>query len=186
MPALRRQSGLDASATLATGPEADSPAVRTVLIAAWKTGVAYSRIEIPVEITRISHSDKMEVRTVEGVVYPTLSDADLVESKIAAVFNRSTMAHRDLVDIFLFGDKLVPESPERISIKLSALGTAPAAIREKMDDLVRHAAYHAKAVQAVIDTQLDAEAAESTNAAGGGAMVLHGAVATIRRNVRLA
>lgn len=184
LPSLRRQFGFDGSADPATGPDADSPAVRTVIVAVWKAGVAYSRSEIPVEITRISHTDKMEVRTVDGVVYPTLSDADLVESKIVAVFNRNTMAHRDLVDVFLFGNKLVPASPARMAKKLGALGITPAVVKEKMDDLDRHAIYHAKAVQTIIDTQLDPEAAKNINAAGGGAVVLNNAVATIRNNVR--
>jgi hypothetical protein len=184
LPALRRQFALDGSADPATGPDAESPSVRTVLLSLWKTGVAYSRIEVPVEVTRVCHADKMEVRTVDGVVYPTLSDADLVESKIVAVLNRRTLAHRDLMDIFLFGRGLVPESPARVAKKLIALGIAPAVAREKLDDLDRHCAHHAKAVQTIIDTQLDPQAAKNLNAAGGGTMVLKRAVATIRGNVR--
>lgn len=182
LPTLRRQFGFDGSANPAIGPDADSPAVRTVLVAVWKEGVAYSRIEIPVEVTRVSHSDKMEIRTIDGVVYPTLSDADLVESKIVAVFSRNTMAHRDLVDVFLFGSKLVPDSPKRMAKKLAGIGVTPAVIKEKLADLDRHATYHAKAIQTVIDTQLDPDAAKNINAAGGGAMVLGSVVATIRRS----
>jgi hypothetical protein len=184
LPVLHRQFGFDGSADKAIGPDADSPAARIVLVAVWKPGVAYSRIEIPVEITKICHSDKMEVRTVDGVVYPTLSDADLVESKIVAIFNRNTMAHRDLVDVFLFGNKLIPASPERLGKKLCPLGITPAIAREKMDDLDRHKAYHTKAIQVIIDSQLDPEAAKNINSAGGAAMVLHTAVTLIRNNVR--
>lgn len=183
VPALRRQFGFDGSANPATGPDADSPAVRIVNVAVWKDGVPYSRIEIPVEVTQVSHADKMEVRTVDGVVYPTLSDADLVESKIIAVFRRNTMAHRDLVDVFLFGNKLVPDSPKRLAKKFKGAGVTPAVVKERLDDLDRHAAYHAKTIQAVIDTQLDPEAAKNINAAGGGAMVLRTVVTTIRKNV---
>ena len=184
LPALRRQFDFEGSADAATGPAAESPAVRTVLVAVWKAGVAYSRIEIPVEITHIAHSDKMEVRTVDGVVYPTFSDADLLESKIVAVFNRCTLAYRDLVDVFLFGNKLVPQSPERVAKKLSALGITPATVRERMDDLDRHAVHHAKAIQMIINTQLDLDAARNIDAAGGGALVLNSAAATIRNIVR--
>ena len=183
LPALRRQFGVDGSADPATGPDADSPAVRIVNVAVWKDGVPYSRIEIPVEVTQVSHVDKMEVRTVDGVVYPTLSDADLIESKIIAVFRRTTMAHRDLVDVFLFGNKLVPDSSKRLVKKFKGAGVTPAVVRERLDDLDRHAAYHAKMLQTVVDTQLDPEAAKNINEAGGGAMVLRTVLATIRRNV---
>ena len=183
LPGLRRQFSFDGSADPATGHDADSPAVRIVNVAVWKDGVPYSRIEIPVEVTQVSHVDRMEVRTVDGVVYPTLSDADLIESKIIAVFRRTTMAHRDLVDVFLFGNKLVPDSPKRLAKKFMGAGVPLAVIRERLDDLDRHAAYHAKTIQTVIDTQLDPAAAENINAAGGGAMVLRTVVTTIRKNV---
>ena len=184
LPALRRQFGMEGTADAATGPDAESPAVRTVVIAVWKTGLAYSRIEVPVEVTRIGHADRMEVRTVDGVVYPTFSDADMVESKIVAVFNRRTMEHRDLVDIFLFGNKLLPQSPARVAKKLKALHVTPAAVQERMDELDRHAVYHTKAVRTILDTQLDPDAAKNINAAGGAAMVLNHAVAAIRTVVR--
>ena len=183
LPGLRRQFGFDGSADPAIGPDADSPAVRIVNVAVWKEGVPYSRIEIPVEVTQVSHTDKMEVRTVDGVVYPTLSDADLVESKIIAVFRRNTMAHRDLVDLFLFGNKFVLDSPKRLAKKFKGTGVTSVVTRERLDDLDRHAAYHAKTIQTVIDTQLDPEAAKNINAAGGGAMILSSVLKTIRKNV---
>jgi hypothetical protein len=125
----------------------------------------------------------MEVRTVDGVVYPTLSDADLVESKLIAVFRRNTMAHRDLVDVFLFGNKLTPDSPGRLARKFKRTGITAAAVRDRLDDVEHHAAYHAKAIQEVLDAQLDPDAAGNINAAGGGAMVLRTVVATVRTNV---
>jgi co-chaperonin GroES (HSP10) len=146
-------------------------------------GVAYSRIEIPVEVTRIVHADKMEVRTVDGVVYPTFSEADLAEGKIVAVFNRRHMEHRDLVDIFLFGNRLLPSSSKRLSKKFKTLRITSAILQERLDDLDRHRGYHTKAVRAIVDTQLDPEAAKNINAAGGAAMVLKQAVATIRNRV---
>jgi predicted nucleotidyltransferase component of viral defense system len=183
LPALRRQFGFSGSANPATGPDADSPAVQTVNVAVWKEGVPYSRIEIPVEVTQVCHADKMEVRTVDGVVYPTFSDADQIESKIIAVFRRTTMAHRDLVDVFLFGNRLVPDSMKRLAKKFKGAGVPPAVIRERLDDLDRHTAYHARTIQTVIDTQLDPDAAKNINDAGGGAMVLRAVVTTIRGNV---
>ena len=185
LPALRRQFGFEGSANPATGPDTESTAVKIVIVSVWKEGVPYSRVEIPVEVTRILHADRTEIRTVDGAIYPTFSDADMAESKIVAVFNRHKMEHRDLVDIFLFGNRLVAESPARLTKKLKALKITSVAVQERLNDLDRHAAYHAKAIQAVIDMQLDPDAAKSIRSAGGGAVVLKQALATIRGNVRL-
>lgn len=185
LPALRRQFGFDGSANPATGPDSESTAVKIAIVSVWKESIPYSRIEIPVEVTRILHADQTEIRTVDGAIYPTISDADMAESKLVAVFNRQPMEHRDLVDIFLFGNTLVAESPARLAKKLKSLKIAPLVVQERLNDLERHAAYHAKAIQAVIDMQLDPDAAKSIQAAGGGAVVLMQALATIRRHVRL-
>lgn len=186
VPALRRQFSMDGSADPATGPDAESPAVTSVVVAAWKAGVPYSRIEIPVEVTRVAHADRMEVRTMDGVVYPTLSDADLAESKIIAVFRRNTLAHRDLVDLFLFGNRVAPDAPKRLAKKFKQTGVTMPVVRKRLDDLKRHAAYHARSVQAVIDAQLDPVAAASIRSAGGGAMVLRTVAAMLRKNTGVA
>lgn len=183
LPHLRRQFGYEGRADAATGPEADSPAVRTVILTFWKTDVEFGRIEIPVEITRVVCADKTEIRTVDGIVYPTLSDADLIESKIVAVFNRRSMEHRDLVDVFLFGNTLIPESPERLKQKLKTLEITPTEVAKRLDDVERYASYHARAIQLVIDTQLDQEAAKNINAAGGAAEILKRALERIHTNV---
>ena len=183
LPALRRQYGFDGSAATAIGPDSDSPAVKTVVVSVWKIGVAYSRIEIPVEVTRITHADGTEIRTVDGVVYPTFSDADMAEAKIVAVFNRHILEHRDLVDVFLFGNQLVARSKPRLAKKFKTLGITPAIVKKRLDDLVSHAVYHAKSVQTVIDMQLDHASARNIQSAGGGAMVLQQALATIRDHV---
>jgi hypothetical protein len=183
VPGVRRQFGYEGRVDPATGPEAESPAVRTVDLAFWKTDVEFSRIEIPVEITRVACADPAEVRTVDGIIYPTLSDADLIESKVIAVLNRLIMAHRDLVDIFLFAGKLTPDSPKRLKSKLEALNVLPEEVRKHLDDLKIHAAYHAKAIQVIVDTQLDQEAAENINSAGGARIILQKVVEVLRTNV---
>ena len=184
LPALRREFGVEGSANPAIGPDAESTAVKIVIVSVWKEGVPYSRIEVPVEVTRILHADRTEIRTVDGAIYPTVSDADMAESKIVAVFNRNRVEHRDLIDIFLFGNKLVQESPGRLTKKLKALKITPAVVQERLGDLEHHAPYHAKAIMAVIEMQLDPEAAISIRSAGGGAVVLKQALAMIRSNVR--
>jgi hypothetical protein len=182
LPKIRRQLGYEGRADPATGPDAESPAVRTVALSFWQSGVEFSRLELPVEITSVACADPTEVRTVDGIIYPTLSDADLIESKILAVFGRRIMAHRDLVDIFLFAGKLVPDSPARLARKLEALTVSGEDVRKRLEDLQTHAAYHVKAIQVIVDGQLDREAATNINAAGGAKMILERVLGIIGAN----
>lgn len=172
IPEIKRQLGYDGTVLEATGPEADSPAVRIINLAFWKPGVTYSRIEIPVEITRILCHDKMIVRTAAGVVYPTASDADMIESKIIGVFNRRIIQHRDLLDIFLFTSQLIPDSPARIIKKLAQLGIEKKDVQSRLNDLEKSFSYHIKAIDQVIDSQFEPESAANLKAAGGGEMIL--------------
>lgn len=186
LPNIRRQFGYEGRADFATGPDAESPAVRTVTLSFWKSDVEFSRLEIPVEITRVECADPTEVRTVDGIIYPTLSDADLIESKIIAVIGRRIIAHRDLVDIFLFAAKLTLDSPARLKRKLEVLTVASEDVRKRGHDLQTHTAYHTRAIQAVVDSQLDREAAENINAAGGAKIILDKVLGIIKTNVVLA
>lgn len=186
LPGIRRQLEYEGRADPATGPDAESPAVRTVALSFWKSDVEFSRVEIPVEITRVVCADPTEVRTVDGIIYPTLSDADLIESKLMAVFGRRLMEHRDLLDIFLFAGKLAPDSPKRLKRKMRALAIAGEDVRKRLNDLQTHTAYHIKAMQAVVDSQFDLEAAGNIAVAGGAKMILKRVLGIIRANVLLA
>jgi hypothetical protein len=182
LPSLRRQHGYEGSADPATGPDAESPAVRTVVVSLWKPGVGFSRLEVPVEITQVPCVDPTEVRTVDGAIYPTISDADMIESKIIAVLGRRNMAHRDLVDVFLFADRLIPDSPGRLRSKLAAVEILREDVRKRLEDLRVHAAYHTRALQAVVDGQLDPEAAANINAAGGARVILDRALEVLLKH----
>lgn len=122
-------------------------------------------------MTRIPCIDPIVVRTTEGTVYPTISDADIIESKVLAIFNRTHILHRDLVDIFLYRDQLRPDSGVRLAAKLKSLSVAPSTIKARIDDLRKNKAYHARAIQEVVDTQLDTAAANQLRDAGGGKMI---------------
>ena len=65
---VRRLLQYDGNVAPAHGPDADSPMVRIINLAFWREGVPRSRIEIPVEITRILRTDPVTIRTVEGTV----------------------------------------------------------------------------------------------------------------------
>jgi predicted nucleotidyltransferase component of viral defense system len=172
LPEVNRTVGYDGSAAPCTGPDSDSLSVRTVNLAFWKKGIAFSRIEIPVEITAIICADPVCIRTVTGTIYATVSDADMIESKIIAVFNRVILKHRDIVDVFLFKDSLLQNSSQRLAAKLQRLGISNEHICKRVDGLREHSEYQIRAIQDIIDTQFDSVAANQINDAGGGRMIL--------------
>ncbi len=185
VPEARRLMHYDGTAAPHHGPDAESPAVRIVDLAFWRTGVANSRIEIPIEITRIMCADVVNIRTVEGTIYSTASDADMIESKVLAVLNRSVLRHRDLVDLFLFRDQLRPDSRQRVAAKMQALGISSEQALKRLNDLHAHEDYHGRAIQAVVDSQIDSPAAAQLNDAGGGAIVLASALALLNEIVEV-
>lgn len=168
-----------------TGPDADSPAVRVADLSFWKDDVPHSCIEIPVEVTRITCADPVEVRTVGGTIYATASEGDMIEGKVIAILGRITLMHRDIVDVFLFHDRFRSDSAERLKSKLRALRMSDNDIEKKMRDLQEHSDYHAKAIQEVIDTQLDPEASAQLNDSGGGGMVFDTVMSILNRYISL-
>jgi hypothetical protein len=175
LPLIAREFGYQGGVQPHQGSDAESPTVRTVDLAFWQPGVEHSRVEIPVEVTRLCRLDATIVRTADGVVYPTLSDPDVIEGKITALFNRPVLEHRDLVDIFLFSNRLLPESPRRLMRKFNSLSISRTSVNERLGDLEKNAAYHVRALAAVIGSQLDPAAAANIQS-GGGAAAVHRAV----------
>jgi len=180
---VSRLLGYSGSVSAHTGPDADSPVVRVVDLSFWKDDVPYSRIEIPVEVTCIRCVDQIEVRTVGGTIYATASEADMIESKVIAILGRITLRHRDILDVFLFQDSFRSDSAQRLKSKLQALMINDKDLEKRMFDLRKNSPYHAKAIQEVIDTQLDTEAAAQLNDAGGGRMVLNAVMNILNRYI---
>jgi len=172
LPDIKRRFALDGDVRPAIGPDADSPSARIVELAFWRPGVAYSRMEVPVEITRIVCLDPSIARTANGVVYRTASDADLAESKVIALMNRRVVEHRDLCDLFLFSNHFIPAAADRLQRKFAILQIRHEVISARLADLRGNKAYHTKALGEVIAGQLDEAAAANINAAGGAAIVL--------------
>lgn len=185
LPEVKRRWGYEGSAAPATGPAAESPSARVVDLACWKEGSGGSRIEIPVDITRLVCLDKPTVRTADGVVYRTPSDQDMVEGKVVAVFSRTVLQHRDLVDLFLFSNHLGADSAVRVRRKLAMTGIPVDDTRKRIEDFVKHRAYHIRTIEAVVVNQLDAPAARSIQDSGGGATVLDAVLAMLRERLKL-
>ena len=175
---VRRELGYEGSVSVRTGPDADSPNARFVDLRFWKGN---THIEIPLEVTRILCLDPSIIRTADGTVHATPSDADLIESKVIAVLNRIFLQHRDLVDIFLYGDKLRPDSAARLKQKVAKMELRPESVARRLKDLQENRDYHAAAIQKVIDEQMDATVAQQMNAGGGGRAVLDAALNLVLR-----
>jgi hypothetical protein len=184
-PEVKRRFGYEADVRAATGPDTESPILRVIELAFWQPEVVDSRIEIPVEITRIICLDKMTVRTADGVVYLTPSDSDMIESKIIAIFNRLHLEYRDIVDVFLFSNQLASDSAQRIKVKFAKLSVDNSAIKNRRDDLIRNSAYHVRGIKAVLEAQLDTDAAANIQAGGGAQMVLDKVIEVLDRHLDL-
>lgn len=155
-----------------------APNARFVDLRFWKGN---THIEIPLEVTQIVCLDPSIIRTASGTVHPTPSDADLIESKVIAVLNRIFLQHRDLVDIFLYGDKLRSDSPARLKQKMARMQLRPETVARRLKDLHENRDYHAAAIQKVIDEQMDSAVVQQMNAGGGGRAVLDSALNPIMR-----
>ena len=171
LPEVRRRLGYDGSAESSAGPDADSPAVKTIALALYKRDVPGSRIELPVDVTRIACLDAPVVRTTGGTVYLTASDADMAESKVIALLQRVFTQDRDLLDLFLFQDALPPDVKARLKKKLSMLRVSRGDVTKRLHALRENADVHARGVNKIIEDQVDGPAAANLKAAGGGTVV---------------
>jgi SOS response regulatory protein OraA/RecX len=109
------------------------------------------------------------------------SDADLVESKVIAVLNRLFLQHRDLVDVFLYADKLQADSPTRLHQKLVQMQIPAETIMRRLKDLQDNQQYHATTIQKVIDEQMETTVGHQMNAGGGGKTVLDSVLSVLTR-----
>jgi len=178
---VRRELGYEGSVSARMGPDADSPNAKFIDLRFWKGDV---RVEIPLELTQIVCLDPPTIRTAGGTVHATPSDTDLIESKIIAILNRLFLQHRDLMDVFLYGDKLQMDSPARVTEKLAKLQLRPEVVARRLTDLQENPEYHASAIQKVIDEQMETTVAQQMNAGGGGRAVLDSVLSVLLRVCR--
>ena len=157
---------------------ADSSNAKFIDLGFWKGDL---HVEIPLELTQIVCLDPPTIRTAGGTVHATPSDTDLIESKIIAVLNRLVLQHRDLLDVFLYADKLKPDSPARMKQKLAKIQLPAETVMRRLKDLQDNQQYHATAVQKVIDEQVETTVAHQINVGGGGKTVLDSVLSVMMR-----
>jgi len=170
LPEAKRLFGYDGTMEPLTGPGAESPLVKSIALAVFKPDLPGSRIELPVDFTRIVCLDPPVARTAGGTVYLTASDADMVESKVIALLARTFVQDRDLLDLFLFRSALPPDREARLEKKLSLLSVTRKDAEERLVRLRQNADVHARGVDRIISEQVDGPAAANLKAAGGGKM----------------
>lgn len=180
---VRARFGFEGTAQPAAGPDSDSAFVKTVDLAFWKTGVSFSRIEIPVDLTRIPCLDPPQARTLDGSVCLVASDADMIESKVLALFGRALLAPRDLVDLFLFSDKFVADSPARLKRKLDQVGLGSDLIHNGYRRIVSNRASIERGIAQVLETQVDPATVDNLRAAGGAEMLFSETICLVRRQL---
>ena len=115
-------------------------------------------------------------------MFLTVSDADMIESKILACLARSFFQVRDVLDIFLFQDALRPDSPVRLSQKLSKLALPPAEAIERLNRLANNRTVHVRGIERLLDEQVKPAVTANLRAAGGAAMIWDSVDASAPRN----
>lgn len=183
LPEVNRGFSYEGTVKPATGPDFESDDVKVIEIAFYKTNVPGSRIEIPVDITRIECLDAPIVKTCDGVVFLTASEADMIESKIIAVLNRVHVEARDLVDIFLFQNRFGPAAPDRITKKLAKLPLNSTNISNRLRMLTDGKKQYVRAIGEIIETQFTTEVAERIIEGGGAETVFDRNIQIIQENV---
>ncbi len=111
------------------------------------------------------------VKTIAGTVFLTVSDGDMIESKILACLNRPFFQARDILDVFLFQDTLPPDAPERLAKKLKQLALPVAAAIDKLDAMEKSRTVHVRAIDRLLAEQVNPAVTANLLAAGGAAMV---------------
>jgi len=186
LPEVKRRLEYDGTVRAASGPDADSPLVKTAEMIFYRAGENVERIVVPVEITTIVCLDQPVVRTAAGTVYLTASDADLIESKVLAVLNRAFLEARDIVDLFLFQDSFVGNSPQRIKEKLGVLHISSESTARQYRELLANRLIHARRIDEIIEDQIDSAVAANLKASGGGTMVFDTVVAILNDKLKIA
>jgi hypothetical protein len=168
LPEVESRFGLAGTVRRASGADVDSPSVQTLDLAFFRTDVPGSRIEIPIDITCIPCLDPPVARTAGGTVHLTVSDGDMVESKVIALFDRIFLKERDMVDLFLFCDSLLPDSRARLERKLALRSLSRKSVEASLVKMREDLDVHARAVDRILEDQVDAPVAENLKLAGGG------------------
>lgn len=185
IPEAKRVLGLDGNVHPGGGPGDDSLFVKTIETAFYRLDTALPRIEIPVEITSIPCIDPPHVRTRSGRVYLTVSDSDMIESKVIALLNRVYVRERDFLDIFLFTDHFAHDAERRMADKLATGHLSGVDVNRRIMHLRTNREDHIRNIETVIRTQVEPETADRLMAGGGGGMIFDQVMSVLVKKLHL-
>jgi hypothetical protein len=178
LPDVKRNFGFEGMVSKTSEPD-ESHSVKTVELAFFKTNVPNSRIEIPIDLTIISCLDRPVTRTVNGTVFLTASDADMVESKMLSLILRSNIKQRDILDLFLFKSSLAPDYALRLQRKMNTLHIVPDAMEKLRESLIKNRPVHIKALDGILNTQVDSSARLAIKMTGGAKFIFETTLAIV-------
>ncbi len=178
-PELKRRFGLEVEVFPGRAIDKQFDRVKVVEVVLFRIRPRPLRIEIDLDITAVDLDDPPEVRTAGGVIYPTISDRDMVENKLAALFDRVFLQARDFLDVYLFRDSLTPDSLQRIRRKLNRRGISPERLRDRFEKIEDNRDVHLKSLDKIIEEQVDYPAAENLRAAGGAPIIFDNVIAIL-------
>jgi hypothetical protein len=119
----------------------------------------------------IPRADPPKAYTAEGAIVLTVSDQDMVESKVVALFSRLYYQPLDVLDIYLFSHFVGHDSAARITEKLKSV-VSPKAVERRLAEIDRYQEGYCREFDQEIDKTVDQEAAQRLKAAGGAEMIL--------------
>ena len=171
-PEVKREIGMDGSALERPDPE-NQERMQTIELSFYNSE---ERIEIPIDLMTITCLDKPETRITRGTVYLTASDADMVESKILALMSRIYSQDRDLLDLYLFGDLLLPESANRLQQKMKTLTIDRGELTKAIESLQKNRSVHIRNLDKIIDERVDKNMQDTLRMNGGAASIFDSAL----------
>jgi hypothetical protein len=151
VPRVRQITGWACTIEAQPESEADARLVRTVEVTMHAEA---GSIVIPVDVLNIPCADSPETRTLRGTVYLSVSDEDVIESKILSVMG-PRVAVRDLVDLALYESALRPDSRDRVLTKLEQLHPSPVSIEAGVARLRRDLERYVASATQIIKSQMD-------------------------------
>ena len=115
----------------------------------------------------------------------TRSDCDMIESKVIALVSSVFIRDRDIVDIFLFESFFTKDSPGRIARKLKNMSLGVSTVSKRIHELIQQRDVRIKAIQRIIDEQVERAQAETIAAGGGAAIVFDRTVKVVTERMKL-
>lgn len=179
LPEVKRSLGYDGDVRAADGPGDGSTVVSRLEMAFYQTGTPHSRIQIPVEVVRLYTADPPQSLATDGAIVLTMSNQDMIESKILALLNRQVIEARDFVDIFLYRNQLGDDSRDRLAAKLADAGVTRAQFASRLDALHTRRDIDIRNIGAVLEQQVDDHVRAAIEQGGGAAQVHDTALAAV-------